>query len=543
MMLFCAVSCYVLGQPASLTLRETERLDAIAGQDVPDGAPGIVAGIVRNGKVIYQKTAGYADLSDSTLIGPGTRFNIASNGKQFTALAVLLLVEEGKLRLTDDIRRFFPRLFPTVEQSITIEHLLNHSSGIRDVYDLWSLQGLTWWEHSFRNADAVELLRKQQDLNFSPGAQHLYSNSNYILLAEIIARASGESFVSYTNRLFGRLNMPNTSFVDDHEKVAGPIARPYFNFDTWVTYDWIWNVCGDGNIFSTLEDQLEWEKTVQKPSRAGIPARLVRQSQQLTGNTSIASYGYGLEFGDYKGLPYRFHGGATGAWKSMFMRFPEQNLSVVTLINTGKADPAMQTRQMADVLLGLDTEEVPFSTLPEAVGDFVDGEEILGVYLLGQNTSFQFVQSDGELYLKRFGRNDIRLIREEKNIFHQWNDPAFKLAFTRNAGGELQVTAYYPTHPPYTLTRSDDDWNGFDFHSLDGRFYNEETGVEVALEYLADRQYRIRIAGRETKGLLVSPAKLLVDSYLFELDAGEDRLDRFWLSGDRIRKVFFARVE
>jgi len=531
----------VQGQDRGLSSEQQEALDAIAIQDVPAGAPGIAAGIVRDGQIIYSRTAGFADLSDSTRIDRRTRFNIASNGKQFTALAVLLLQEEGKLSLTDDIRIFFPDLYPAIEHSITIGHLLNHSSGIRDVYDLWSLQGLTWWEHTFDNRDALALLRRQRDLNFTPGAQHLYSNSNYILLAEIIAQASGESFVAYTDRMFQQLNMPNTSFVDNYHEIAGPIARPYFNFNTWVTYDWIWNVCGDGNIFSTLEDQLQWEKIIQDPAGAAIPAQLIRVSQQRMNDLAVVNYGYGLEFGVYRGLDYRFHAGATGAWKAMTMRFPDRHLSLVTLINTGKADAAMQTRQMADVLLGLEEEEPSFATQPAAVGDSVAVKDILGTYLLGHNSSFQFVQAADTLYLKRLGRNDIKLIREAANVFHQWNDSAFRMAFTRNAIGEMQVTAYYPTHPPYTLIRGNSDWSGFEFHSLDGQFRNEETGVEIAIEYCAERQYRLELAGQVTMGLLVAPAKLLVDSYILEIEAGESWASGFRLSGDRIRRLHFTR--
>lgn len=128
---------------AALTPTQILRLDSIASQDVPPGAPGIATGIIEKGKIVYQKVFGFADLSDSSLITTDTRFNIASNGKQFTALAILILIDERKLSLTDDIRKYLPGIYPNLSSGITIENLLNHTSGIRDVYDLWSLQGLT----------------------------------------------------------------------------------------------------------------------------------------------------------------------------------------------------------------------------------------------------------------------------------------------------------------------------------------------------------------------------------------------------------------
>lgn len=545
LLFFAFLSMTGVAQNPALSSRQSARLDSIATQDVPPGAPGVATGVVRDGQVIYERVAGYADLSDSIRITPRTRFNIASNGKQFTALAVLMLAEEGKVHLSDDIRMYLPTLYPDLESPISIEHLLNHSSGIRDVYDLWSLQGLTWWEHSFANADALALLERQRTLNFTPGTRRLYSNSNYILLAEIIAKASGESFVQYTTRLFQRLNMPHTAFVADYRNIAGPIARPYFNFDTWTSYDWIWNVCGDGNLFTTLEDQLTWEKVLQRGATSDLPPSIIRKSQELTGNASIQDYGYGLEFGTYHGLPYRYHTGATGAWKAVVLRFPGEMLAIVTMINTGKADPATQTWQMADVLLNRAPGAVNFPTQPAAPGPFVPVEEALGIYLNESAFSFRFVEQEGDLYLKRWGRNDIRLVRESDNVFHQWNDPAFKQEFRRNDRGEMEVTAYYTTHTPYTLTRENVDWSGFDFRALAGRFVNEETGVALSIRYVEDGAYQVMMAGQERPASLVSPTTLLLDSYRIDIPAfmGGKAPGQLLLHTDRTRSLRFTRID
>jgi CubicO group peptidase (beta-lactamase class C family) len=180
--LFVFVFCLVcrntaLGQSV-FSKKQLRLLDSIATQDVPPSAPGIATAILKGGKVVYEKYAGYANLSDSSLINPSTRFNIASNGKQFTALALLNLIERKKLRLSDDIRIFLPSLFPQLKDKITVQSLLNHTSGIRDCYDLWSLMGYTWWEKTFSNKDVLSLLEKQQDLNFKPNSSYLYSNTN-----------------------------------------------------------------------------------------------------------------------------------------------------------------------------------------------------------------------------------------------------------------------------------------------------------------------------------------------------------------------------
>jgi CubicO group peptidase (beta-lactamase class C family) len=526
----------------SLTATQILRLDSIARQDVPTGAPGIATGIIEKGKVIYQKVYGFANLADSSLITADTRFNIASNGKQFTALAILLLIDEQKLRLSDDIRRYLPGIFSTQSPRITIENLLNHTSGIRDVYDLWSLQGLTWWKNSFNNADVLKLLAKQQELNFKPDSKYLYSNSNYILLASIIEKVTGRSFVAFTNDLFQQLKMPNTSFEDDYANIRGPIAKAYFNFGTWTTYHWVWNVCGDGNIFSTLSDQLRWEQLLQGQGNTTIKWSLLHKSQQLTDHSGVTNYGYGLEFGTYKGLPYKFHEGATGAWKATVIRFADQNVSFVTLTNTGKSTPDKQTRQMADVYFNLKDDASYFVTKPAKSGSYVSEEDIEGIYQTGKSFTFQFEKKDGFLYLKRMGRNDVKLEREASNIFHQTYDPDFKQEFKKNDKGEMEVTAYYTSHAPYTLTKYNVDWTGFKNTALNGKFINRETNVTINIGFAGDRVYDVKIGNQNnTKALLISPTQLLVDNYIIEFGKTKSIMT-FLLSGGRIERIRFVRM-
>lgn len=522
----------LLGQ-TSLSEKQIQLLDSIATQDVPENAPGIATAIIQVGKVIYEKYAGFADLTDSTLIKNSTRFNIASNGKQFTALAILTLLEQKKLKLSDDIRKWFPKLYSNVKEKITIQSLLNHTSGIRDCYDLWSLQGYTWWEQSFTNNDVLTLIEKQSDLNFTPDTNFLYSNTNYILLALLVEKVTEKSFVEYTNEMFLLLNMSNTSFESDYKNIRGKIARAYFNFGTWTTYDWIWNVLGDGNIFSTLEDQIQWEKLVQGRGMTTKFREIIAKSQEFLEDTNFKNYGYGLEFGMYKGLPYTFHEGATGAWKATVLRFPEKNTAMITLTNSGKAIPSNQTRQMADVVFGFKPNENYFITKPTCVGDYVDETEILGTYLTETDFAFTFEKRDDNIYLKRVGRNDVEIVREAENIFHQKYDPDFKQEFTTNSKGKLQVTAYYINHEPYSLTKVNPIEDSFDFKSINGEYFNAETNTTISIKYLEGMNYEITFRNDyKTKGLLVSTQKMLVDFYSLEI-LNEELL----LNSDRIKGV------
>jgi CubicO group peptidase (beta-lactamase class C family) len=525
----------VLGQ-TTLSAKQIELLDGIATQDVPKNAPGIATAIIQDGKVIYEKYAGFADLTDSTLIKNSTRFNIASNGKQFTALAILSLVDKKKLKLSDDIRKWFPNLYPNVKEKITIQNLLNHTSGIRDCYDLWSLQGYTWWEKSFNNYDVLTLIEKQTDLNFKPDTKYLYSNTNYILLALLAEKVTKKTFAEYTNEMFRQLNMPNTSFESDYKNIRGHIARAYFNFGTWTTYNWIWNVVGDGNIFSTLEDQIQWEKLVQGKGNSTFNNKIIAQSQNIIEGSKFTNYGYGLEFGKYKDLNYRYHEGATGAWKATTIRF-SNNISIVTLTNTGKSIPYNQTRQMADVIFDLKPEETYLVTKPTSIGTYISEDEILGTYLTDNDFAFTFENIDNKIYLKRVGRNDVELEREADNIFHQKFDQAFKQEFTKNSKGEMQVTAYYVDHSPYSLTKVNKIENGFEFKSINGDYVNSEINTTLTIKYLEGMDYEITFRNDyKTKGLLVSTNKMLVDFYSLEFQNGE-----LFLNGERMRKVKYVR--
>lgn len=526
-----------------LSTSQIRRLDSIALQDVPPNAPGIATAIIKNGTVIYQRCGGFANLADSTRITPSTRFNIASNGKQFTALAILQLEKQGKIRLTDDIRQFLPALYPGIKARLTIAHLLNHTSGIRDVYDLWSLQGLTWWEQKFANNDVYQLISQQQSLNFEPGSRYLYSNSNYILLAMIIGKVSGKTFVQYTTQLFKALGMPNTAFEDNYKVIQGPIARAYFNFRTWTTYEWVWNVCGDGNLFTTLTDQVQWEKAVQGIAINEVYRGIIEKSQQTIKNSTCTNYGYGLERGEYKGLKYLFHEGATGAWKATTIRFPKRKLTMITLTNTGKAVPSMQTRQMADVVLGLPEDNKYFPVKPQSVGPYISEEEIPGTYLTPTGFSFQLDQAQGRIYLKRAGRSDVELVREAANIFHQKNDPAFKQEFIKEQHGTMQVTVYYTTHAPYSLQKVSVQWADFNFASLNGKYFNEETNTLLDIQFQGGQTYLLNFGGSDTmQSRLITPTLMLSGNYLLRLDSNAITYDAIWLDGDRIKNVLFRRI-
>ncbi len=521
----------------NLTNDEISAIDSVLYKDVPVGAPGLAIGIVQNGQVIYEKYAGYANLTDSTLLDQNSRFNIASNGKQFTAFTVLTLLEQGKLDLDDNIQNYLPEIYSDKLFTITIRDLINHTSGIRDVYDLWALQGKVWWEVTSSNADVIELLSRQQDLNFEPGTEYSYSNSNYILLTEIVARVTGKSFRTYSDELFNDLGMVNTSFESDHKDIRGEIAEPYFNFDSWFNYDWITDVHGDGALFSTLPDQLKWESIIQTNKSYPLSADLIEISQKPIQLSEFPNYGYGLEFGEYNGHEIHFHLGATGALKAVTYRFPKMNLSIVVLTNSGKVGPEQTTKAVADIILGIENIEKPYLTAPAKVGDRVELSDITGTYQYGTDGGiWKFEEREGELFLLREGRNDTKLIRESDNVFQQWNDAPFKQEFTLNEDDDMQVTAYYHEPAPFTLTRINSDFTGYEFESLSGSYHNEETGVGLTLNYLSDKSYEFLLREEQYQTEILKPDYFRVAGFTIIYEEGD-----ILFNGNRNSNVRFRK--
>ena len=249
-------------------------------------------GIVKNGEVIYEKYRGFSNLQHQIPFSNKTRSNIASTAKQFTAMMVLDLALKEKLNLDDNIRNYFPNLYKTVADKIRIRHLINHSSGIHEYVDLLGEEGKVWWKHvGLDNNDIMKLLEKQNNLEFRPGTKYNYSNSNYIVLAKIIEKVTGEKFTNYSKNFFNKLNMSETSFVERYMSVIPNRASPYSDWGKgeWWETPMVTKTSGEGFLYTTLRDQLTFEKEIQNSNNA-----LFVKSQKPIPESKIETYCFGL---------------------------------------------------------------------------------------------------------------------------------------------------------------------------------------------------------------------------------------------------------
>ena len=543
--LMALLCCSVVLQAQSFDQKLTTQLDAQLEAYVEGVAPGMAVGIVKDGQIAYQNYLGYSNLEHQVKIDENTRFNIASNGKQFTALCILELIDGGKLTVDDDIREYLPELYKNRTGKITISQLLTHSSGIRDAYDLWALQGKTWWKQFLDNDDALELIQSQTDLNFEPGSNYSYSNSNYILLAEIIKRVSGEKFSDFASQLFQRLDMNATAFLTNYMAVIPNKARPYGNWNGWREYPAITEIHGDGALFSSLTDQLRWEVVVQtKGSNQQYNAQLIEQSQNPIPNANIPNYGHGLMLGTYKGLDYAYHDGNTGAYNATFLRFPGKTLSVVVLANNGNIPTNYLAKQLADIVLNLGATKPVFASGPPQIEKLENIPEVLGDYKTQSGTIIKITQENGSLYRKIYQQDPVKLINEQGNLFHYATNRDLKIAFTRNEEGRQIFTIYLPSQKPNVgiklpSGKITDVYKG----SLDGRFYNDETDTEIVIKFLKDNSYSITKNGRERKGELILEDLLRMNSYEIKIHRGlNNAIDGLLVKNKRIDNVKFRKL-
>ncbi|MFP4082383.1 MAG: serine hydrolase domain-containing protein [Candidatus Aminicenantes bacterium] len=373
---FASVMVFVL-LCSSLVFAEslTDQVDKLFSEwDKPD-SPGCALAIIKDGRFIYKRGYGMANLDYDLPIHSKSIFRIGSTSKQFTAMCVLLLEEEGKLSLDDDIRKYIPEM-PEYENAITIRHLLHHTSGIRDYLELLYLAGARS-DDFYVDGEVVALIARQKELNFNPGDEYLYSNSGYFLLSEIVKRVTGRSMRDYAEeKIFNPLGMANTHFHNDHTMVVKNRATGYSpkkegGFRISVTN---LDMIGDGGIFICVEDLLLWDEIFYR-NKLGEAAQepITRMiTPGVLNNGETIDYGLGLVVSQYRGLKMISHGGAFVGYRAEMIRFPEQKFSVIVLANLNSINPSRLARKVADIYLADEFEEesVPekpqFIKLPES---------------------------------------------------------------------------------------------------------------------------------------------------------------------------------
>ena len=355
------VAICVLASAAQLSAGTTgpqdkaaEAIDEVFADLTKPGSPGCALAVYRQGKIIYEKGYGLANIEEDVRITPQSVFDIGSTSKQFTAASIVLLEKQGKLSIHDDIRKYIPEL-PDYPHKITILHLLNHTSGLRDYLTLFDLAGVNT-DSVTADDDAVAIISRQKALNFPPGSDWLYSNSGFFLLSVIVKRVSGKTLREFAaENIFTPLQMTHTQYRDDHASLIANRALAYDQKQSGDGYNLnvsYFEQTGDGAVHTSVEDLLKWDENFYTAQIGGREFLAELQERGKLNNGKALDYAKGLFLQDYRGLHTVSHGGAWGGYRAQLLRFPDQHFSIACLCNLGSASPGKRANQVADVYLG-----------------------------------------------------------------------------------------------------------------------------------------------------------------------------------------------
>lgn len=323
-----------------------DRIDLLMKSYV-GAVPGASLLVVRDGNSVVRRSYGLANLEENIAATPETNFRLASVTKQFTAAAILLLAEDGKLALGDRIRKWFPSL-PSAVDAVTITHLLTHTSGIVDYEDVIP-DGTTAQVH---DADVLRLLASQDSTYFKPGSGYRYSNSGYALLALIVERASGMTFATFLNkRVFVPLGMTHT--VAYEEGISTVLNRAFgyaMKGGAWARRDQSVTsaVLGDGGIYSSIDDMAKWDAALYDSRLLSDESRRLAFTPHTSTDQPDVKYGFGWRITGET----LWHSGETSGFRNVIVRYPSRRLTVVLLTNRNDPEPYHTALAVAQAVLG-----------------------------------------------------------------------------------------------------------------------------------------------------------------------------------------------
>lgn len=314
--------------------------------------PGCAAGVAVGGKTVLTRAYGMADLERDVPNTAETVFEAGSVAKQFTAMAVLLLAKDGRLSLDDPARNYLPEL-PDYGAPLTIRHLLNHTSGLRDWGSLASIAGAPRTTREYTHAHVLDIVSRQTALNFPTGTRWSYSNTGFNLAAIIVSRVSGMPFAQFSEtRIFAPLGMTSTSWRDDHTRIVKGRAIAYAAASDGYHLDMPFeNVHGNGGLLTTVGDLLKWNENFVTPVIGDGALAATQMTAGTFNDGRRLDYGLGLFVHNYRGVRNINHSGSTAGYRAHLNRFPDAHTSVAVLCNVTTGDATRSANLVSDLYL------------------------------------------------------------------------------------------------------------------------------------------------------------------------------------------------
>ncbi len=468
------------------------RIDAIFAPWEGENTPGCAVAVSRGGVLDHARGYGMSNLEHDVPITPESVFHVASISKQFTAFSIALLAQEGELSLDDDIRRYLPEM-PDYGRPITIANLVHHTDGLREQGQLLNLAG---WrgDDLYTQDDVLWALSRQRSLNFEPGAEIVYGNAAYTLLALIVQRVSGQSLRTFADaRIFKPLGMAATHFRDDHTEMTRGRAAAY---DARSGGGWSISIpnidhYGSTGLLTTVGDLLTWEQNLIDGRVGGRALTTWMMTSGALNDGAKIGYGGGLKVGRYRGLKLISHDGADGGYRAEAALFPDQGLAIVALCNGAAIAPTGLTREVAEIYLG---DRMVEPALALAVATPAAEQAVLaGVYWSPQTDEVVRLEwKDGALRQVGSSAPFVPIgggVYRPGDLPHEWRFVPPAPGAPAGSPPELRIRDAWPTHRAFVRvdlpipTASALD-------GLAGRYRSDETDMTYTVR-LVDGQLRL----------------------------------------------------
>lgn len=541
------VTCAACNQETQQDHRQ--EIDALVSSMVKSGGPGCTVAVAKAGNILFSKGYGLATVEYDVPNTPNTIFHVASVSKQFTAFAIALLADEGKIALDDDIRKYLPELHD-FGHKITINHLIHHTSGLRDQWNLLCLAG--WrMDDVITRKQILRVMSHQDELNALPGEEFNYCNTGYTLLAEIVSRVSGQTFPEWcSENIFRPLDMDHTLFYDDHEKIVKNRAYSYQDSPDGLRKSVLsYSVAGATSLFTTAEDLTKWCNNFYRMKAGNAHVMKQMEERGILNSGDTIEYAFGQVPDKYKGLKTVSHSGGDAGYRSFLLRFPGQQLSIAVLSNAGSFNPAKLAYGIAEIYLkgslvqpGREADKSPVAA------SFNVSEALLkkyeGQYELNDEMVISVTVRDGKLIAQGTGQQPITMTARNDSVF-VFTDAGIKIVFNERGDAVDRFTLYQGGQTLTAERLVPFDASRVDLKAFAGTYYSPELQTSYTLQISNDTLIASHIRHEPAKMTPVAADEFSTDAWYmskirFTRNAGGEVMG-FRASSGRVKNVRFDK--
>ena len=525
---------------------QNSKVDAIFEKYNSNSDPGCAVSVIHNGQVVFTKGYGLANLEYDIGITPSTVFDIASVSKQFTGFAISTLLQEGKIALDDDIRKYLTEV-PDFGKKITIRHLIHHTSGLRAWPQTLNVAG--WrWDEVFSFQDIMRMVKNQKELDFDPGTQHMYSNTGYNLLAAIVEKVSGKSFREWTDEnIFAPLNMNSSHFLDDHKMVIKNLAYSYNRpGDEFAKSSTGLTAYGSSSLFTTVEDLSKWVINFDKQIAAKNPVYTRMLEDGVLNNGEKVGYGYGLGFGVEGELKTVSHTGGWAGYRTVIMNFPDEKFSCIILSNAADFNSYGSSLDVAKLFLkekfkAKDKTTDSIKDMPTVTVDTSVAKKATGMYQLGEGWYVTITLEDGQLMTQANGEDKFQMKSKSDSVY--WIDAYdASMTFVKDKNGDVNSLRYRWIDSAKKVIPLQVDIG--EFSNYAGTYYSEELSTEYKVDVMDGKLmiHHMRLGDFE-----LQPDPITADQFTCQMALvrfvknDQKKLIGFRLSGGRVKNLRFDK--